>query len=155
MAGKALPPSLWQRPAVRLAAIALVRVLMREAGLKLTDLVVQRKPRPGARRKPVQAPVLRSEAAPAAVPVCSASPQLVTPAERPLDRAARMAGMGQRGKAIPGAVARHAPLAGPVVVPDGVKVTQCPAGRDTRFTADPAHVGEFTRDWLSRRKGTR
>lgn len=38
------------------------------------------------------------------------------------------------------------------VVPPGVKVTQCPSGRDTRFTVEGPVVGEFTRDWLAKRK---
>lgn len=39
------------------------------------------------------------------------------------------------------------------VMPPGVKVTRCPSGRDTRFTVEGPVVGEFTRDWLSRRAG--
>lgn len=144
--------TLVQHPAVRIAAIRLV--LMREAGLRITDLVVQRKRPPSVRRKAVQAPALRGGDVSSAPSVSSACPQLVTPAERPIDRAARLAGVGRRGQVIAGAVARHAPLAGPVIVPEGVKVTLCPGGRDTRFTVDPdqpCEGGGFLSEWRALR----
>jgi hypothetical protein len=48
----------------------------------------------------------------------------------------------------------HFRPAGDAVVPPGVKFTQCPAGRDERFTVDPATFcgGEFMADWQAKRR---
>lgn len=45
------------------------------------------------------------------------------------------------------------PAQAPVVeVRNGVRVVVCPSGQDTRFTADPGHVGAFTKQWQAARR---
>lgn len=39
---------------------------------------------------------------------------------------------------------RALPADAPVVIPANVKITRCPTPVDTRFSADPGHVGPFT-----------
>ena len=51
------------------------------------------------------------------------------------------------------ATAGHVDFDAPAIVPPGLKVTICPAGRDFRFTADPSLAGHgaITQDWRARR----
>ena len=38
--------------------------------------------------------------------------------------------------------------AAPVVVtPSHIRIKACPSGTDTRFQADPGHVGDLAREW--------
>jgi hypothetical protein len=134
--------SLIERAPVRSAAVALIKVLLREAGLRVSDLV----PPPEA----------KGEQAGVAAPVLHASRQLVTPAPAKPPRVHKPPAWGiERAAPIPGVVAPKIGLkgGGEVVVPPDVKVTQCPSGRDTRYTVEGPVVGEFTREWQARRGG--
>jgi len=178
-----------ERPRVRAAAIALIRALMAEAGIRPRDLARELQPprtpgpspatAPPPPPPPPTAPPLAAAITPPPPPAASrrakeparpatqrevaaraprasrsAAPQLVTPTEHPLDKAARLAGVGRQ--AVPGVVAKARPLQGEAVVPDGVRVTVCPSGQDMRYRVDPTQPVEgagFLADWRRRRGG--
>lgn len=129
------------REAVHSAAVALCRALLADAGLSVEDLrarATRRQARRAAAPKPDAAAV--NAAAPAQEPP-KEPPRavLVAPQGKPLDRAARLAGVG---RPVPGVVAKPRPMQGEVIVPEGVKFTVCPSGQDMRYRVDPAQVIE-------------
>jgi len=131
-----------EREPVRRAAVALIKALMREAGVKPADLL----------------PPRREEQASTAVPVSRAARQLVMPAAAKPPRVHKPPALGASPAApIPAVVAPKIGLKADaeVIVPPGVKVTQCPSGRDTRYTVEGPVVGEFTLDWERKRRSKR
>lgn len=165
-----------ERPRVRGAVVALIRALMAEAGIRpreLARLLASPPVAPTELPATPAAPALAAEPAAAAEPAPaaprasatkparqarapraprSAGPQLVTPTERPLERALRLSGAGRA--AVPGVVAKARPLDGEAIVPEGVRVTVCPSGQDMRYRVDPAQPVEgagFMAEWRRRR----
>lgn len=127
-----------ERPAVRRAVVALIKALLHEGGLQVSDL---------------QSPA-KGEQGGAAEPVLQAPRQLVTPP--PAAKAARVhkppAWGATQGQVVPGVRAPKIglPADGVVTIPAGVKVTQCPGvNHDPRYQVDATRFGggELMRDW--------
>lgn len=135
-----------EREPVRRAAVALVKALMREVGVKPADLLDGKPPEK-----------IYKGLQPGPSTTASLAPrQLVRPAATKPPRVHKPPAWGASPAApIPAVVAPKIGLKADaeVIVPPGVKVTRCPSGRDTRYTVEGPVVGEFTRDWLQRRKG--
>lgn len=131
-----------ERLRVRRAAVALCKALMRETGLRVRDLDA-----------PPSADPAPEQAGGAALPLSRRRDQLVTPADKPARVHKPPAWGASPAALIPSVVAPKIalPKTGEVVIPPGVKFTQCPSGRDTRFTVEGPVFGEFTRDWQARR----
>lgn len=142
-------------PAVRAAAVDLVRALMFLHGLTPSDLGLVKTVTPRAHAAPrladapvppVPAPPVVLQPAPAPVPVVVAAPSAQRTKATRVNRRTDLGSFAVKPSQPPAAAAS--------AVRDGVKVTVCPAGQDTRYCAGPDFTGgEFMADWRRRRGG--
>lgn len=146
-----------ERPAVKRAIRALLLRLLREAGVPVSQAL----PRAGLAAAAGQ-PVSHAERVEKVAPKrAKLTAPVVTPMQRGLERAGLMPhptrhDLASPKPAVPGVVAKTAKPSGPVIVPEGVRVTVCPAGQDMRYRVDPTQPvegGGFLAEWRARRAG--
>lgn len=132
----------------QVSPVSLVLKLMEQLGVTIEQLLEV----PAPEAKPAQP----EPSKPAPQPKRDAPRQLVTPRQASAGKPAPARSPLPPPK--PAFLAPKVPKLGleaseEAVVPAGVKYTVCPPQPDTRFAADPGHVGLFSLEWQQRRAG--